>query len=139
VIFESGKVGTIIIENDEKNSCLVISINFPETRSLYSIIAKVRRLFDIDSDPVMIANVIDKDSKLKKLLKKSPGVRIPSGWDSFEIAISTILGQLVTIEFGRTLVRDLIENLGESSALEKDGKLLKLFPTPKAIANSDLD
>lgn len=138
VIVESGKVGTIIIENDEKNSCLVLSINFPETKSLYSIIAKVRRLFDIDSDPVMIANAIDKDSKLKKLLKKSPGVRLPSGWDSFEIAISTILGQLVTIEFGRTLVRDLIENLGEISTLEKDGKPLKLFPAPRAIANSDL-
>ena len=66
------------------------------------------------------------------------GLRLPSGWDPFEIGVATILGQLVSVSQGRTLVNDLVNALGKEVHLKSFGKAVKLFPTPKQISESNL-
>ncbi|MDR3477849.1 MAG: Ada metal-binding domain-containing protein [Gammaproteobacteria bacterium] len=138
VISMNGKVGQIAISNDPKNASLIVEIDFPDTSIIHTIITRVRNLFDLSSDPVVIANVLEVDVEIKKLLKQNPGVRLPSGWDPFEVAISAILGQLVSIEFGRSLVYDLIEIASKEASVLANGKMVKLFPTPKDIIAADL-
>lgn len=138
VITMNNKVGLIKISNDIKKSALIVEIDFPDTSIIYSVIAKVRNLFDLDSDPIVIANSLEKNSKIKKLLSLYKGIRLPSGWDAFEVAISAILGQLVSIERGRSLVNDLIEIAGSKSGHLVLGKEVKLFPTAKEIIEADL-
>ncbi len=138
VITMNGKTGHIAIANSTEASSLIVEIEFPDTSIIHSIISRVRNLFDLDSDPVVIANSLESDAEIKKLLKKFPGIRLPSGWDPFEIAISAILGQLVSIERGRSLVHDLIELAGTDSEYLVGGKSVKFFPTPKQIIKADL-
>ena len=59
-----------------------------------------------------------------------------SAWDPFEASISTILGQLVSVERGRALVTNLMDLVGEE--VIHDGKPVRLFPTPEALAAADL-
>jgi len=139
VIAMNGKVGFIAISDNPESSSLTVEINFPDTSAIHTIISKVRNLFDLDSDPVIIANTLETNSEIRKILKNCPGVRLPSGWDPFEVAISTILGQLVSIERGRALVHDLIEIAGqESNFIADDGKQVNFFPTPQQILEADL-
>ncbi len=138
IIESDGKVGQVIISNNPEQSCLVVEIDFPDTTFIQGILNRIRDMFDLDSDPILIANVLETDPGIKKLLKKYPGTRLPSGWDSFEIAVSSILGQFVSVERGRTLVSDLIHLLGKDSGLINEGKSIKLFPSPCVIAASDL-
>lgn len=138
VVAMGGKVGKVAISNDPAGFRLLVEIDFPDTSMIHTIISRVRSLFDLDSDPVIIANSLEQCPKVRGLLKKNPGIRLPSGWDGFEVAVSAILGQLVTVEWGRTLVGDLIELLGEDSGLTNQGRVTKLFPTPHKIAASDL-
>lgn len=138
VISYGGEVGTVSISDDPERSQLVVDIDFPNTRYLPNILAKIRDVFDLDSDPVAIANALEVDPKMKKLLRKHPGIRLPSGWEPFEVAVGTILGQLVSVERGRQLLADLVEMLGKDSGLKRDGKVIKLFPTPEQIADADL-
>jgi AraC family transcriptional regulator of adaptative response / DNA-3-methyladenine glycosylase II len=138
VVTLNGKTGQIAISNDEENSELVVEIDFPDTSIVHGIIARVRNLFDLNSDPVLIANSLERDPGLKKLLKKHPGIRLPSGWDPFEVAIGTILGQLVSVDRGRALVADLIEIAGKNSGYVVNGSTVKLFPTPEQILAADL-
>lgn len=133
-----GKIGQIIISNDPKNSQLLLNIDFPDTSMIHVIVSRVRALFDLDSDPVLVANSLEIDPKVKKILKKYPGIRIPSGWDPFEIGIGTILGQLVSLERGRSLVSDLIELTGKDSGIVRDGFPVKLFPRPEDIVTGNL-
>ena len=49
---------------------------------LLSIVARLRRMFDLDADPRAIANALSADPRLKPLLRKRPGLRLPSGWAS---------------------------------------------------------
>lgn len=138
VIAMHGKVGHIAISNNTEKSQLVVEVHFPDTSAIHTIITKVRHLFDLDSDPVIIANDLELNTTLKKLIKKFPGVRLPSGWDAFEVSISTILGQLVSVERGRALVHDLIELTGTDSKYVVNGTSVKLFPTPQQIMKADL-
>jgi AraC family transcriptional regulator of adaptative response / DNA-3-methyladenine glycosylase II len=138
LIAMDGKVGWIAISNDAENSSLIVEIDFPDTSMIHAILARVRNLFDLDSDPVVIANSLETDPAIRKILKKFPGIRLPSGWDPFEVAIGSILGQLVSVERGRSLTHDLIDMLGQNSGILRAGKKIKLFPTPQAIASADL-
>jgi AraC family transcriptional regulator of adaptative response / DNA-3-methyladenine glycosylase II len=138
VLSFENKIGLVSITHDPDNNRLLAKIHFPDTSYIHLILTRIRGLFDLDSDPVVVANSLESHPKMKTLLKKHPGIRLPSGWDSFEIGVATILGQLVSIEQGRRLVADLIEHLGEESSLTYEGKLIRLFPTPLAVATSDL-
>lgn len=140
IVHFNNNIGTVIISDNPDRSCLKIEIDFPETSAIFHILAKVRAMFDLDSDPVIIANALEKDPGLKKILKKYPGIRLPSGWDGFEVAISAILGQLVSVERGRFLVHDLVQMTGSDSGMKnEDGQAIKLFPTPEQILNADLE
>lgn len=132
------KVGKIEIVNDSVNSELVVAIDFPDSSANDYIYKKVRSLFDLDSDPVVIDKYLSASTDIKKLLSFHPGIRIPSGWEPFEIAIMTILGQLVSMENCCKLVHDLIELYGEDSGIQIDGKNIKLFPSPQKIFEVDL-
>ena len=139
VVETNGKIGTIEISDDPENSRLRLKIDVTDLSMLHGLIARVRSLFDLDSDPLLVAESAEKVPSIRKLLGKSPGIRLPSGWDAFEISISTILGQLVTVERGRKLVHQLIELLGQDTGLVREGQKIKLFPTPDEIAQSDLE
>jgi AraC family transcriptional regulator of adaptative response / DNA-3-methyladenine glycosylase II len=139
VVAINGKVGQIAISNDANDSTLVVEIDFPDISSIRTIITRVRNLFDLDSDPVIIAHTLGIDPDLKKLLQKYPGIRLPSGWDPFEVSVGVILGQVVSIERGRTLVANLIEIAGKDSGIVVNGKHVKLFPTPVEIVEADLN
>lgn len=139
IIEFNGSVGTVAMSNDAANAQLLVEIDFPNTAAIHSIMARVRSLFDLDSDPLVVANKLEADPKVRAILKKHQGIRLPSGWDPFEIAVSAILGQLVSVTFGRQLVSDLIELVGRDSGLNVGGRLVKLFPSPQAIASSNLN
>lgn len=138
VITFGKKSGEAAVSNDPLRSRLLVEIDFPDTSMIHAVVSRVRTMFDLDSDPVVVANALEIDPKVKAILKKYPGIRLPSGWDPFEVAISAILGQLVSVERGRALVGDLIELLGEDSGIVGNGKKVKLFPSPEKIAASAL-
>lgn len=138
VIALGGKVGTVTISDDPDRSALLVEIDYPDTSMIHAIISRVRNLFDLDSDPVIVANCLEVDKDIKKILKSYPGIRLPSGWDPFEVAISAILGQLVSVERGRALVADLIELAGKDSGLVLNETRIKLFPTVQDILSCDL-
>lgn len=138
VVAFNRQVGQISITDEPSRSRLLVTIEFPDTAMIHAIASRVRTLFDLDSDPVVVANALESDAPMARLLKKHAGIRLPSGWDPFEVAIGVILGQLVSVERGRSMVHDLINMLGEPSGLYRDGRPIKLFPTPQRLASADL-
>ncbi|HEY5782657.1 MAG TPA: DNA-3-methyladenine glycosylase 2 family protein, partial [Lysobacter sp.] len=83
------------------------------------------------------------DDRLAPLVAKRPGLRLPSGWDGFEIAVRAILGQQVSVAAARTLAARLAQRFGQPLppslvvGLPAPG-LEHLFPTPQALADADL-
>lgn len=65
---------------------------------------RVRRVFDLDADPVAIYAALSRDRMLAPLIRKRPGVRVPGAWDPFELAVRAIVGQQVSVAGARTVL-----------------------------------
>lgn len=65
---------------------------------------RVRRVFDLDTDPAAIQAALGRDRMLGPLLRKRPGIRVPGAWDPFELAVRAIVGQQVSVAGARTVL-----------------------------------
>ncbi len=105
---------------------------------LLPIVARLRRMFGLDADPQAIAATLSLDSKLRPLVRRRPGLRLPSGWDGFEIAVRAILGQQVSVAAARTLATRLAHKFGQRLEAPFAHGLEHVFPTAEALAEADL-
>ena len=110
-----------------------------DPRILFEVTSRVRRMFDLDSDPLLIGQSFAQTPLLAKLCKRFPGLRLPGGWDPFETAICSILGQLVSAEQRCNLIGQLVRNYGEPVVDPLSGEPAHLFPGPHVLARCDLD
>jgi AraC family transcriptional regulator of adaptative response / DNA-3-methyladenine glycosylase II len=131
-------IGLIRVEAIAGESRLKLSIVTADPRILFEVVGRVRRMFDLDSDPMLVADGLAKDSLLAKLCDRFPGLRLPGGWDPFETAVCSILGQLVSAEGRRHLVGELVRGYGEEIGHPVTGEKAYLFPSADTLARSDL-
>jgi AraC family transcriptional regulator of adaptative response / DNA-3-methyladenine glycosylase II len=102
------------------------------------LVHRLRRMFDLDADPQAIAATLARAPRLKPLLRRHPGQRLPGGWDGFEIAVRAVLGQQVSVAAARTLASRVVARYGEPLAAPAPPGLERLFPSPERLAEADL-
>lgn len=117
---------------------LLLEMTVSDTRQLLRIVQRVRHMFDLDSDPVLIANAFASSKFLALLQCKYAGARVARGFDPFETAIATILGQVISVTHASRLMCQLVERYGEDATHPVSGERIRLFPTPRTLAASDL-
>ena len=96
------------------------------------VLQRVRQGLDLDADP----SLIDPALVAAMPFPAIPGLRLPNGFDGFEIAARVILGQQVTVAAARTLVQRLVDRFGDAVQTPFDG-LARCFPSAAAIASAD--
>ncbi|GGS13770.1 AlkA N-terminal domain-containing protein [Actinokineospora fastidiosa] len=104
-----------------------------DMRDMGTAVARLRRLFDLDADPVAVDEVLAADPVLAPSVAATPGIRVPGSVDGAETLVRALLGQQVTVAAARTAARRLTTALGERLPTA-DGNLTTLFPTAAAIA-----
>jgi len=132
-----GTFGVLRVTQDKAASRLLVHLDLPNYEGLSQIVERIRRIFDLNADPIQIAGHLSRDQRLKSIVAHHPGLRVPGVWDGFEGAVLALLGQSLTSR-GRTGDVDrLIKHFGipfESST----PKLAYLFPRPEDLAEADL-
>jgi AraC family transcriptional regulator, regulatory protein of adaptative response / DNA-3-methyladenine glycosylase II len=136
VVLSSGPAAVAVGPVRGRNELALRVVGAPAT-ALLSLTTRVRRVFDLASDPATIGTVLRGDALIAPLVRRRPGLRIPGAWDAFECAVRAIVGQQVSVAAGRTLVTRLVERAGTRLARPIDG-LTHLFPSPEALAGADL-
>ncbi|MBX9689253.1 MAG: helix-turn-helix domain-containing protein [Candidatus Obscuribacterales bacterium] len=119
--------GCIMLSPAEDEFALELTVDASLSRVLMPIIAKVKRLFDLNASPELI------NRKLKDLSAPFPGLRLPGAFDTFETAVRAILGQEITVKAATTLVTRFAEKFGQKIETSVPG-LNILFPTVKDAA-----
>jgi AraC family transcriptional regulator of adaptative response / DNA-3-methyladenine glycosylase II len=89
-----------------------------------TLVARVRRLFDLDADSAAIDEALRTDITLAPLIDAVPGMRLPGSLDAEETLFRTLIGQQISVAAARTVLGRLTAELGT------DG----LFPTALALA-----
>lgn len=134
-----GKTGLVRVRPGLHPASLGLQVIGGDIRSLSRLVRTVRRMFDLDSDPLLVANAFAGNPHLRRLHRKKPGLRSPRGWDAYETALGAILGQLVSIEQANRMIAQLIEGYGEEILHPLTGAPMRLFPAPGMVAGSGLE
>ena len=134
-----GSVGFLQVEPVGSSPQLKLKVVTEDLPILFEVTSRVRRMFDLDSDPLLIADRFGQNPLLAKLCRRFPGLRLPGGWDPFETAVCSILGQLVSAAQRCNLIGQLVRNYGEPIAHPRSGEPAYLFPGPEVLAHSDLE
>ena len=131
--------GVVAVEPAAGNA-LRVAIRFSRLSALPTIIARLRRVFDLAADPQAINAQLADDPILAPLVARRPGLRVPGAWDGFELAVRAVLGQQITVAAAVGLAGKLVARHGQplrGTGLESDG-LTHVFPRPEDLVSADL-
>ncbi|MBL6618317.1 MAG: DNA-3-methyladenine glycosylase 2 family protein [Reyranella sp.] len=82
-----GKQGTVAVAHLPARNSVLVTIHFPCVKALPSIVARVRRVFDLGADIATIDSHLARDPKLAPLIRKRPGLRAPGDWERETMAV----------------------------------------------------
>ena len=97
-------------------------------------VARVRRLLDLDADPVAVDAALAEDPELRPLVEGRPGTRVPGAVDPHELVVRAIVGQQISVGAARTHLGRLAGRLGTPYRSAVPG-LDRLFPTAEQVAD----
>lgn len=130
-------VGTIAV-NPAGADALCATIRFPVITALPAIVARIRRIFDLDADSAIIAAHLSADPYLAPLVAARPGLRVPGAWDGFELAIRAILGQQITVGAATRLAGKLAAAYGTTLERDDPAPLRLVFPASARVFDPGL-
>jgi AraC family transcriptional regulator of adaptative response / DNA-3-methyladenine glycosylase II len=131
-----GGTGWLEVTARERGA-LQLVIELPDPTGMLRIVSRVRRMFDLDADPMVIDAHLGLDPLLAPLVRRRRGLRVPGAWDGFELGVRAILGQQVSVAAATTLAGRLVARFGRPIAHDVDG-LTHTFPTPADIAQASV-
>lgn len=117
---------------------LDLRLELPDLDGAITLVARARRMFDCAADPAAINGHLARDPALAPLVARRPGLRLPSAFDPFELAVRAIVGQQVSVAAATTVTGRVVARCGTPLGLPR-GPLTHLFPAPAALAAADLD
>lgn len=105
---------------------------------LSSAVQRLRRLLDLDADPVAIVEALSADASLAPLVSRAPGRRASASADPFQTAIRAVVGQQVSLAGARTVTGRLVAALGSPVDVDLAGgaALTHAFPTAEQLADA---
>ncbi|MBX3098028.1 MAG: DNA-3-methyladenine glycosylase 2 family protein [Salinibacterium sp.] len=96
-----------------------------------TLVARIRRLFDLDADSVAIDRALVRDEVLRPLVIASPGIRLPGSLDLEESLFRTLVGQQISVAAARTVLGTLVRSFDDAGH--------GLFPTAVQLAEHGRD
>jgi AraC family transcriptional regulator, regulatory protein of adaptative response / DNA-3-methyladenine glycosylase II len=109
-------------------------VGLTDQRDLVYVVSRVRRLLDLDADPVAVDEQLGSDPALAPLVRKRAGLRSPGAVDGFEMAVRAIVGQQISVAGARTLLGRIAAEHGQHPT---EGEPAVLFPSAKQFLEID--
>lgn len=149
VVLPSGPA-TIALRAAGDGRGVVATLRLTALADLTAAVARVRRLADLDADPVAVAEHLRRDDALATLVAAAPGRRVPGAVDGAELAIRAVVGQQVSVAAARTLAARIVARHGPPhphspcAAQVHDARVSSAwvthcFPAAEVLAVADLD
>ena len=132
----NGVHGTLSIQPATADA-LELTLDFPDPTALPEIVARLRRMFDLDADLITMQRHLSNDPLLARLIAERPGLRVPGAWDGLELAIRAVLGQQITVVAAIKLAGKLVAQYGVPLVSPREG-LTHVFPDASVLAAADL-
>jgi AraC family transcriptional regulator of adaptative response / DNA-3-methyladenine glycosylase II len=116
---------------------LRVDLRVAKLDALPEITARIRALFDLAADPLVLAKQLGGDPALSALMAARPGLRVPGHWDTFELTLRTIFGERLMRPPSQASMNAFVQAFGEPIPSPRDG-LTHFFPTLERVRGADL-
>ncbi|WP_337172984.1 AlkA N-terminal domain-containing protein [Paludisphaera sp.] len=133
-----GGGGWIRVEPAPRRHALAVDLPIAAARGLPGLLARLRRLFDLDAAPGAIDEHLSRDAAMREDVGRTPGLRVPGAFDPFELAVRAVLGQQVSVRGATTLSGRFARAFGEP-AQTPFPELDRLSPAPGRLAGATVD
>jgi AraC family transcriptional regulator, regulatory protein of adaptative response / DNA-3-methyladenine glycosylase II len=127
--------GPALVTVSPTKSAVSCAVELTDHRDLVAVVSRVRRLLDLDADPVAVDAAFAAEPALRPLVEARPGLRSPGTVDGFELAVRALVGQQISVTGAATVLGRIAAEHGSSITL--GGRDWRLFPTAKALAAAD--
>jgi AraC family transcriptional regulator of adaptative response / DNA-3-methyladenine glycosylase II len=128
-IEQGGKThaGWVAARLAKRGAAIEIMVSVSVAKVIPTILARMKRLFDLGCDPSAIA------AALGPMATHHPGLRLPGAFDGFELAVRAVFGQQITVKAARTLAGRFAAAFGEP--IQTPVPTLRwLFPSADRVA-----
>ena len=132
----SGATGTLAVRHDPEGRALTCEISGAGL-PVGEITRRVRWMFDLDAALTVINRHLAADPWLAPQVEARPTIRVFHGWDGFEVAMRSIIGQQVSVARARDLNGVLVDRCGVPLRGGAGGPC-RLFPTAAQVLEADL-
>lgn len=127
--------GAAIIQLSDGSDHVRARLRLTDHRDLSAVVFRIRRLLDLDADPVAVDEVLSRQAALRPLIRARPGLRSPGSVDAFEMAVRAVVGQQVSVGGARTVLGRLAAEYGEPALPNTpEDEAWRLFPAAAVIA-----
>jgi AraC family transcriptional regulator of adaptative response / DNA-3-methyladenine glycosylase II len=134
-----GVAGWFSVSRAPRDTALLLCVQHPRGDALAAIVARVRRMFDVDADPRALRTAFRRSDLLAPLIRRWPGQRLPGAWDGFELAVRAVLGQQVSVAAARTLAARVVAHFGTPLPEAASVGLHALCPDPAILVDAELE
>ncbi|WP_082480058.1 DNA-3-methyladenine glycosylase [Agreia sp. Leaf283] len=110
------------------------TVSSGDARDVEAVASLVRAWLDLDLEPSRIVDAFGRDPRLGPLVAARPGLRVIGHPDGYEAALTTVLGQQVSLASARTFAGRLVAAYGEPGP-----DSLMLFPRAAVVASIPVD
>ena len=83
-----GKRSSVAVAHLPERNSVLVTIRSPSVRALPTIVARVRRVFDLGADITIIDSHLARDPRLAPLIRKRPGLRAPGDWENEKMPVA---------------------------------------------------
>lgn len=147
-----GGTAEIRVVPDAGRPGIVVTARLAALADVPALVARMRRLFDLDADSVAIDAALSRDPVLSPLVAAVPGIRLAGSPDGEEALFRTLVGQQISVAAARTVLGRLVADLGggvfpsAATIAERGGDVLRgpatriatILGAARAIADGEL-
>ncbi len=126
--------GAALVSLSPGTGAVQCRVRLSDTRDLVLVVARLRRLLDLDADPTAVDATLGADAALAPLVLKRPGMRSPGSVDGLETAVRTVVGQQISVAGARTVLARIVAEHGE---IAFEAEPWRLFPSAETLAALD--
>jgi AraC family transcriptional regulator of adaptative response / DNA-3-methyladenine glycosylase II len=99
--------------------------------------ARLRRLFDLEANPLVIDAFLRGHPDLRGHLRRTVGLRVPGAISGFELALRAVLGQQISVKAATTIFGRFVDTFG-GKIVTPDPDVDRLPPSAESVANATL-
>ncbi len=112
------------------------TFHLTDWRDLAPAVGRIRRLLDLDADPVAIDEQLGADLHLGPLVAATPGMRAAGSVDPYETLVRAIIGQQVSVAGAKTVTGRVVEAIADPLTVAHPA-LTHVFPSMRRLAAAD--